>query len=305
MSRRIGDRHERVVHFQLKGNVHFIQARKAWEDEDTWTAGVAVSKFDGVVGVVFSAEGEHLPPGRPVWVTERWGVLAYVHEDGNAIAVKDLVDIPRSVFARAGTQRLMFNAVERLEEPAGDLEELVYGTIAGMDGEDRFSIVRRVDAEYGAEIAEVINSCTTWGEVRQMASPRLWTDLLGRTGYGGIEEFTADLNIGNPVPGAESYAADRYVELDHSGLPDDDEPFEPIMIAGFQDGDYPPAIEFLQESLVPSHLADEFGARVETIFNGTFLYLSPESGPPIVEAMEELGHRCVEAPELFYAGFLL
>lgn len=37
----------------------------------------------------------------------------------------------------------------------------------------------------------------------------------------------------------------------------------------------------------------------ETVFNGTFLELPPESGPLIIEAMEQLGYQCVERLELF------
>ena len=68
-----------------------------------------------------------------------------------------------------------------------------------------------------------------------------------------------------------------------------------------QTGDFPPMPAYVQEEILPKDLADEYGYRYETMFNGTCLELSPESGPPIVEAMEKLGYRCTEKPELFYA----
>ncbi len=117
MSRRNGGRPEGIVRFRRRGNPHFIQARKAWEDEDTWIAGVAISNSDGLVEVAFLPDGADLPLGRPVWITERWGVLAFVHAEGNAIACKEDADMPRSVFALAGADRLMFKSVTRVEEP--------------------------------------------------------------------------------------------------------------------------------------------------------------------------------------------
>lgn len=308
MSKHNGNQPSEIVRYTISWTMNPIQARLATEDEDTWQEAVVISEDDDVIGVLFVPEDtrdDDLPPGRRVWITERWRVLAFPHEAGQVFAIPDVKDVPDSIFGLTDADKLRFILATRIDEPETRVDELVYATITGLDGVERFSIVRRADAEYAAEIAEVVNSCSTWGEVRKVASPQLWEDLLGRTGYGDLKEFTRDLSIGNPVPGAEAYAAQRYAELGYSNPPGDDEPFESVKISGFQDGDYPPATELLQESLLPRSLADEFGHRYETIFNGTFLELSPESGEPIVEAMEELGYRCVEEPELFYAGFLL
>jgi hypothetical protein len=298
--------HDRVVRYDIRGTVHPIQARKAWEDNDTWLAAVVVAHADGFIDVLFLAESEDaddVPIGRPVWVTERWGVLAYADENGNAIAIKKLADMPQSVFALAGAERLGFVSVRRVEDEQPDLDELVYGTVTDLGGDNCFFINRRVDAEYAAEIEEVVRSCSTWGEVREVASLELYDDLLSRCGYGTLDDYLQHLKIGRPIRGAFEMGAETFEELGHSGLPDDDEPFDADEISGYIDGDFPPAPDYLQDQLLPDDLADEYGHKMETIFNGTYLKLPPESQQPIVAAMEKLGYRCVEDPDLFIDGF--
>ena len=131
----------------------------------------------------------------------------------------------------------------------------------------------------------------------------LYDDLLGRCGYGTLDDYLQHLAIGRPVPGAVEYGTEAFDELAHSGLPDDDEPFDELHISGYQDGDFPPAPDYLQDQLLPDDLADEWGHKMETIFNGTYLKLPPESQQPIVSAMEKLGYTCVEDPGLFIDGF--
>lgn len=329
------DMSETIAHYRLGGQVHWIQAGKAWEDDKTWRCGT-LHAYDGETAtIVFQdpddsgknssshepvtsdenggkyaraafdleeAAVENLPLGGLVWVTEQWGVLAFPDEHGNAVALHPTAGMVGTLFARIGTSQLRFLHARRVEEPI-EMEdegvELAYGTVTGTDGVTRFSIIPMEDAEYAARVIDVVSSCATWGEVREMADGDLYDDLLGRSGFGTVEEYVQDLNIGRPIPGAVEHGTERFAELGVSGPPEDDEPFDWEVIEGWQTADFPPATETIQEAFLPQDLADEFGFRSETTFNGTFLELPPESGPPIVAAMEDLGYRCVERPELF------
>ena len=114
-----------VARYEVTGNPHPIQARKAWEDNDTWMAGTLLAFADGVATVVFGDDEEPtaeagLRIGGPVWVTERWRVLAFADEDGNAIAIRPLEELSDSIFTRIGHERLRFVKVELVEEPQAD-----------------------------------------------------------------------------------------------------------------------------------------------------------------------------------------
>ena len=298
--------HDRLVRYDATGTVHPMQVRKALEDTDTWMAAVVVASAEPFIDVLFLAASESaddLPIGRPVWVSEKWSVLAFADEDGNVFAIKDLADAPpESVWALAGAERLGFVPVRRVEDEQPDLGELVYATGATLGGDECFHINRREDVEYAAEVMKVIESCSTWGEVRELASLELYDDLLSRCGYGTLDDYWQHLEIGQPVPGAHEMAAESFDGLDHSGLPDDDEPFDVDDIHCLQDGDFPPAPEYLQDQLLPDDLADKYGHKMETIFNGTYLQIPPENAQPIVAAMEKLGYRCVEDRGLFIDG---
>jgi hypothetical protein len=326
-----------TTRYRLGGQVHWIQAGKAWEDDETWRDGILLA-YDGETATVMfddqagsgeesssEAEGvtgkddgeyaraafdleeaavENLPLGGVVLVTERWYVLAHPDEHGNAIALRPADGMAGTLFARVGTNRLRFLLARRVDEPTEQEDgvvELAYGTVTGLDDVTRFSIIPMADAEYAAQVIDIFNGCATWGEVRETATPEQYADIAGRAGYGTIDEYLQDLNIGRPIPGAAEYGAEKYAELGHAGPPADDEPFDPNIIEGVQTGDFPPMPAYVQEAILPEDLADEYGYRYETMFNGTCLELSAESGPPIVEAMEKLGYRCTEKPELFYA----
>lgn len=143
-------RREGVAQYEVTGNPHPIQARKAWEDNDTWMAGTLLGFKDRVATVTYldedDADGDSiarrsesgLSIGGRVWVTERWGVLALADEDGNAIAIRPLEDLSDSIFTRIGSERLRFlsarlvdEPAERKEEPEEELEE--FGRGAGNE----------------------------------------------------------------------------------------------------------------------------------------------------------------------------
>ena len=94
------------------------------------------------------ASFKDLPVGDLVWVTERWGVLAFADEDGNAFALRPLTGMAGTIFVRAGAGQLRFllaRFVDEVAEPEGEPEEefdeFVYGTVTGLDGVDRFFVV--------------------------------------------------------------------------------------------------------------------------------------------------------------------
>lgn len=125
-----------VARFEVTGNPNPIQARKAWEDNETWAAGTLLAFGDKVATIAFGDEKgpalvAGLRVGGPVWVTERWGVLAFADEDGNAIAIRPLDELRDSIFTRIGHERLRFVAVRLVgdseEKPKEGLTESVHG----------------------------------------------------------------------------------------------------------------------------------------------------------------------------------
>jgi hypothetical protein len=287
--------------------VHWIQARKATEDYESWRE-ATVDRVDGTVitvtleGADHPAHFESVGAGHlarsghdRLWVSERWSVLAYPDLHGNTIGIQPPGKNPDSVFDRAGTQRLRYLSIKRLE-PA----EYVYAAVTGIDGNDYFFVLPRPDAEEVADIMRVMNSCKTWGEVRRAASLDRYKEILGVAGYGSLEEYVEHIFVGRPIPGALQAAAQDWEEKNwENGLPADDDPFDPMEIDSYHSGDYPPTFECLQNSCLPQDLLAEFAERFETSINGTFATIPPDKGPQVVAELERRGHRCVEETDLF------
>jgi hypothetical protein len=129
-------RRDGVARYEVTGNPHPIQARKAWEDNDTWMAGTLLGFEDGVATVAFG-DGEApaavtgLRIGGPVWVTERWGVLAFADEDGNAVAIRPVEEMDDSIFTRIGHGRLRFVTIRLAGTPQEDPEQNLTGFVHG------------------------------------------------------------------------------------------------------------------------------------------------------------------------------
>lgn len=291
----------------LPGEVHWIQARKASEDHESWRE-ATVERIDEWV-ITVRCEGEHesahfISAGAGhlarsgidrVWVSERWSVLAYPDEDGNVIGVQPPGKNPNSVFDRAGTQRLRYINITRTEPV-----EYVYATVTGIDGDDYFFVLPRDYVEDVADVMRIMNSCKTWGEVRQAASLERYKEILGVAGYGSLDEYVEHIHVGRPIPGALEAAARDWEEKHYEdGLPADDDPFDPMEIDAYHSGDYPPIFERLQNSCLPEDLLQEYGERYETSINGTFATIPPDKGPAVVAELERRGHRCVEETDLF------
>ncbi|MCL1594779.1 MAG: hypothetical protein M3132_10575 [Actinomycetia bacterium] len=293
--------------YEVLRGAHWIQARKAWTDTEHWMDGYVTERngtfvtvcFDATIG---SASGPKADGGaantEPVKLSSPallWELM-YEVQVGSRVEINERWNVFAFVPSGSGGRRRMLSM-----RPITPLDVFAYGTTTGFDGESRFQIIPMADAEHIAHVVDVVNSCSTWGEVAEMADSQVYEELLGRAGYGTLDEYTQDLHIGRPIPGALDVGAARYAATDHDGFPDKDEPFDPNTIEGLQTLDYPPTPEYLQEIHLPEEIAEQYGRRNETIFNGTFLEISSEYGPAIVAEMEKSGYRCVERDDLFAA----
>ena len=206
----------------------------------------------------------------------------YPDPDGNAIGIQPPGKNPNSVFDRAGTQRLRYLSIKRLEPI-----EYVYAEVTGIDGNDYFFVLPRPDAEDVADVMRIMNSCKTWGEVRQAASLDRYKEILGVAGYGSLEEYVEHIFIGRPIPGALEAAARDWEEQNwESGLPADDDPFDPMELDAYHSGDYPPTFEFLQN--MPPH--GEHSSARHTCRVGT-PPRAPPSWPAISSGLRSQGHH--------------
>ena len=221
---------------------------------------------------------EGLPIGELVWVTERWGVLAFADEDGNAFALRPLTGMAGTIFVRAGAAQLRFLRcrfidviAEPEDEPEEELEEFVYGTVTGLDGNDRFFVVPKDVAADTAQVVDVVNECSTWGEVREAATAEQYQTLLGRSG------------------------------LDETDSPEDGDRFEPNDVDGLASVDYPMTHELAQELYLPSDVLSRFGALEQRLVEGSVWTIPVENGASLVEALRRRGYPCTEDVSLLAA----
>ena len=297
--RRIGS----AARFRLGGSVHWIQARKAWEDPGSWMPGVLLAMDEDTATVRFvdeldlrggippdvqvggaddgemargafqikEASLQGLPIGELVWVTERWGVLAFVDEDGNAFALRPLTGMAGTIFVRAAASQLRFllsrfidEVAEPEGEPAEEFDEFIYGTVSGLDGVDRFFVVPKDVAEYTAQVVDIVNWCSTWGEVREAATEEQYSMLLSGAG------------------------------LDEAEPPEDGNRFDPNDVDGLQSASYPMTHEVAHELYLPGDLLHSFGEVEQRFLEGPVWTIPVENGPALVAELEKRGHKCTE-----------
>lgn len=268
------------MEYHREHKVHWIQARKASEDRQSWRSAQVLSVEGETITVRFG-DGEEArfrsgwadliteDGATRVSITETWGVLAYPDRGG-----KRMLAIIR-------------------------LEEFVYATVMGVDANEYFFVVPRAEAEDVADIMRIMQSCTTWGEVREAASLERYQEILGRAGYGSLDEYVEHIFVGRPIPGALEAAARRWEEENwENGLPADDDPFDPNDIDSYSCGDYPPMFELIQNDSLPADLINRLGNRYETTINGTFASFPVEVGSEVIADLESRGHLCVEEKDL-------
>jgi hypothetical protein len=307
-----------IASYEVVGNPHPIQARKAWEDNETWMAGRLLAYEDRVATVVFGdgdvpARESGLWLGGPVWVTKRWRVLAFADEEGNAIALRPLEEMSDSIYGRIGHERLRFVSIRLVDEHQGGSQpstdplqeeldpdkDLVYTTLVGFDDIDRFLVAPRAFMDYVCSIVTVATSCTTWGEVRETATPEVYGEFLARSGYGSLTEYLDHVGEGRLIRGHEAAAMDEYMERAHEELPADDEPFLIDELDGYMVADFPPSVSLIQNQVLPRDIVEEYGATYETTLNGTYTDLLAEHADEILAALRERGYRCEEDRDVF------
>ncbi|NIL92571.1 hypothetical protein RhoFasSB10_04932 [Rhodococcus fascians] len=76
-------------------------------------------------------------------------------------------------------------------------------------------------------------------------------------------------------------------------LPQDDQIFLLDDIPGHVDGDWPEWPAQLMLKLVPSAIADRYGNKVDSVFNGTFLEFDAADEEKIVAEMNATGFTCI------------
>jgi hypothetical protein len=106
-----------VSRYRLGNNVHFIQARKAWEDTDTWRMMMLLDQDDDLVTVA-EPTATNIDE-TPVWITERWRVLAVPSDPGNVFRINEAKE--GSIFQLTNADTLRFYTITDLkDEPVGD-----------------------------------------------------------------------------------------------------------------------------------------------------------------------------------------
>ena len=286
-----------VSRYRLGNNVHFIQARKAWEDTDTWLMMMLLDQDDDLVTVAEPTAANI--DETPVWITERWRVLAVPSDPGNVFRINEARD--GSIFQLTAADTLRFYTITDLkDEPVGD-PELVYATLVGLDGIERFLIAPRATMEDVARVVQVVTTSRTWGEVRENASAELYQELLNRAGYGTLEDYLVGVEEGTPIPGHAAAATEDYEDLGYDRPPDDDEPFHASMIDSYMCGDFPPMVEHIMESFLPRRIVRDYGRSYETSINGSFVEIDPAHADEVIAALEVRGHTCTEDSEIFIA----
>lgn len=177
--------------------------------------------------------------------------------------------------------------------------DLVYTTLRGLDDVDRFEIAPKDVMEYAAQVINVATSCTTWGEVREMATSEIYQEFLDRAGYGGIDGYLNHVGEGKAIRGHEAMAMDKYFHMDFDSLPPDDAEFLIEDVDGYMVGDFPPMSGYAQTMCLPADVLDEYGERYETTLNGTFTDIPAHNAEAVLATLRSRGYRCEENRGLF------
>lgn len=167
--------------------------------------------------------------------------------------------------------------------------DLVYGKF-GLDG---VAILPRNVADHLSELSEAL-STPTWGDLRRIARPEVYAEIVAYAGYGDLDDFMAHLDTGTPVPGARNTALRQFLEIQNDPLPDDDEPFDGYSIPACADGDFPPSPKLLMMDYLPRDVIDRYGDVYETNFNGTFVELPADKLAEILSDLRASGYTCTE-----------
>jgi hypothetical protein len=130
----------------------------------------------------------------------------------------------------------------------------------------------RDEAVHGA-----LSEAQTWGDFRRMLPLGEWThieDLL-REGH------TSDEDDSDPP----------FWERPNS-------PFDPSVIPGFSDGDYPRWAQQCMDDVLPGDLLEEFAEQRSSIHNGSFWFIPHDRADALAEALRSRGYRVEHTPFL-------
>lgn len=181
--------------------------------------------------------------------------------------------------------------------------DFVWGVVEHVLVEEpEFYVLPREAADEINEVLALFDACSTWGDLRRMASPERHREILGLAGYGELGDVAAHLMIGRPVPGAMASALESF-DADAQPPGDDElfDPFEDVAAAG--DGDYPSDPRYVMNLTVPGDIIDHYGERFETVFNGVYARFPALAAAEVVNELRRRGHTCTEDPDLITGCF--
>lgn len=142
----------------------------------------------------------------------------------------------------------------------------VYGHLARTK---KLVFLREDTAQYLEALWRGLQSATTWGE------------LVAVIPADEYQRLAAD---------HEEQRAYEDDEEDVAVRPDD--PFDPMLIAGFEMAEYPGWLEGHMLRDLPESIREQFGRRCYSYASGDGHSLDDESPAPIVKALEGLGITC-------------
>jgi hypothetical protein len=183
---------------------------------------------------------------------------------------------------------------------------VVYGVVPGGEtGDGCLVFIPRDRAVYLAAMHGVLQTATTWGEVRERLSPEAYQDLLEASGATERPDFETFYRRERRRARREGRRLTRraawraYVALEpdeRQPLPED--PFWASSIGCYMDGDWPGWPKHEMVFWVPRAIQDRYGEYSESVHNGEFLEFSPEDEPALVEAFARHGCPCTRDDEL-------
>ena len=119
------------------------------------------------------------------------------------------------------------------------------------------------EALYIDELHKALGS-QTWGEFRKRMPEDQYAEIIER-----LYEY-----LGEPTE-----------------VPSDEDRFDPCLVPGFAEGDYPPWLQQGMEDNLPQEIIVRYGTWKSTVLNGNYLAIPPESEDEVVDSLKMLGFK--------------
>jgi hypothetical protein len=132
-------------------------------------------------------------------------------------------------------------------------------------------------ALYAEAVNGALAEAQTWGEFRKMLPPGEWED---------IEDALREAETGD-----EDDPDRLFWERART-------PFDPSVIPGFSDGDYPRWAQQHMDDVLPGDLLAEFAEQQSSIHNGSFWFIPHDRAEALAEALRSRGYRVEHTPFL-------